>query len=174
MSVAFPTGWRIEAIRKEHPRVAFDCGDAAVNDWLRNKARQSHQKNLSNTRVLLDDKGAIAGFYTLALGHVQLDQLPHELARQLPRQLVPVIVLGWLGVSKAHQGRKLGDSLTAHALLQCYEVSKQLGIVAVIIDCLTMEAKAFFGRFDFAEVPGHTMKLMLSKAQLDAMVAAGS
>jgi hypothetical protein len=38
------------------------------------------------------------------------------------------------------------------------------------LDCLNAEAKTSFLRHDFAEFPGHPMKLLLSKTHLDALV----
>ena len=34
--------WHEEAISKKHDRDAFDCGDEALNRFLRQRARQSH------------------------------------------------------------------------------------------------------------------------------------
>lgn len=170
MSVRFPDGWRIEDLNRAHARSLFDCGVKEVNDWLRTKARQSRQKHLSSTKVLLDETARIAGFYTLAWSQVHLDQLPHEIARRLPRQLLPVAVIAWLGVDRRYRGRGLGDRLLAHALLQCHRASQVIPFVAVVPDCLNADAKAFFLRHDFAELPGHPMKLLLPKALLDALV----
>lgn len=170
MNVPFPEGWRVEGLATRHNRKNFDCGEPAVNRWFRQNARQSQEKNLSSTKILLDEHETVAGYYTLAFGHVHLDQLPHELARKLPRQLLPIVTLAWLGVDKRFHGQGIGDMLTAHALLQCHAASSSAGFVAVVIDCVSERAKAFFQRFDFIEFPGRPLKLLLPKALLDAMI----
>ena len=74
--VVFPEGFQLEPLQKSHPRRQYDFGLGAVNDWLRTKALQHQEKRLSATKVLLDDNGAIAGFYTLATGQVDFADLP--------------------------------------------------------------------------------------------------
>ncbi len=168
--VRFPDGFRLAGLRREHPRRAFRCGQAKVDDWLATKALQHQDKHLSVTRVLLDEPGAIAGYYTLATGQVDFGDLPAEVARGLPRRLLPVAVLAWLGVAAAHQGRGLGKLLLAQALRDCHEAGKTFAFIAVILDCLDDTAKAFYRHWDFEELPGHPYRLFLSARRLEAMM----
>ena len=170
MSVSFPEGWRIESLSKRHNRKGFDCGNAEVNDWLWTKARQSLAKNLSNTKVLCDSGGDIAGFYTLAVAQVNLGDLPHPILAKLPKRLLPVVVLGWLGVDEAHQGTGLGDRLLADALLRCIDAGGTIPFVAVVVDCLNENAKAFFQRFGFVEFPGRPMSLLIPRGDLESIL----
>lgn len=168
--VRFPEGFRLERLKRAHPRKTFRSGAAEVDDWLARNALQNQDKHLSVTRVLLDDGGAIAGYYTLATGQVDFGDLPAEEARKLPRRLLPVAVLAWLGVSEARQRQGLGRLLLAQALRDCYEAGKTFAFVAVLLDCINESAKAFYQRFDFAELPGHPYRLFLSAAKLEAMM----
>ena len=167
--VVFPAGFSLQSLQRSHPRSAFDCGQNDVNDWLRTKAFQNQEKRLSATKVLLDHEGGIAGFYTLATGQVDFGDLPSELARKLPRRALPVAILAWLGVTKAHQGQKLGDLLLAQALRDCHEAGQTFAFVSVILDCVDDRAKTFYKRWDFAELPGHPYRLFLSLQTLAAM-----
>ncbi|HVX60474.1 MAG TPA: GNAT family N-acetyltransferase [Pirellulales bacterium] len=112
----------------------------------------------------------IAGFYTLATGQVDFGDLPPELARKLPRRTLPVAVLAWLGVDRAHQNQGLGKLLLAQALRDCYDAGRTFAFVAVIIDCIDNAAKAFYQQWDFAELPGHPYRLALSASLLAAMM----
>ena len=112
MSVVFPEGLRIETLSKSHNR-KFDCGSKPVNNWLRTKARQSQEKHLSTTRVLLNEQSRVVGFYTLAYGHVRMDEFPPAVAKKLPNRLIPVVVLAWLGVDWLYHGKGLADRLLA-------------------------------------------------------------
>ena len=58
--------------------------------------------------------------YTLAMGQVNFDELPREMARKLPGTLLPIITLAWLGVDEQYQGRGLGKRLLAQALSDCH------------------------------------------------------
>lgn len=168
--VVFPSGFTFTSLQRNHPRSAFECGQTDVNDWLRTKAYQNQEKHLSATKVLLDEDNAIAGFYTLATGQVDFGDLPSELARKLPRRALPVAILAWLGVSKDHQGKKLGDRLLAQALRDCHEAGQTFAFVAVILDCVNEQAKRFYQRWDFSELPGSPYRLFLSSQTLAAMM----
>jgi GNAT superfamily N-acetyltransferase len=81
-----------------------------------------------------------------------------------------VAILAWLGVSKNHQGQGLGRLLLAQSLRDCYEAGKTFAFVAVIIDCINDEVKAFYQKWDFQELPGSPYRLYLSTKQLEAMM----
>src|SRR5262245_22306674 len=170
MSVQFPAGFHLERLTKAHPRKAFTSGQAQVDDWLKTKALQNQEKHLSITKVLLDQSGVIAGYYTLATGQVDFGDLPADVAKKLPRRMLPVAVLAWLGVSSDRHGQGLGKSLLAQALRDCYEAGQTFAFIAVILDCVDDASKAFYQRFDFAELPGHPYRLFLTAAQLEAMM----
>lgn len=167
---AWPEGFLLEPLQRSQARRSFDCGQREVNDWLHTKALQHQDKRLSSTRNLLDQDGRIAGFYTLATGQVDFGDLPSELARKLPRRALPVAILAWLGVSLNYQGQKLGDLLLARALRDCHEAGQTFAFVAVILDCVDDRAKAFYQRWDFAELPGSPYRLFLNSQTLAEMM----
>jgi GNAT superfamily N-acetyltransferase len=168
--VAFPSGYRLERLRRDHPRKRFASGKQAVDDWLRAKALQNQEKRLSVTRVLLSETGDIAGFFTLATGQVDFQDLPGEFGKGLPRRALPVAVLAWLGVDSRLQGQGLGRLLLAQALRDCYEAGETFAFLAVILDCVNDAAKAFYEKWDFRELPGHPYRLFLSAKRLAAMM----
>ena len=170
-AVKFPDGFRLERLARGHSRKGFVSGQADVDDWLKTKALQNQEKHLSVTKVLLDGAGAVAGYYTLAMGQVDFGALPPEVAKKLPRRMLPVAVLAWLGVAANRHGKGLGKLLLAQALRDCHEAGQTFAFVAVILDCIDDTAKAFYRHFDFAELPGHPYRLFLSAAQLEAMMA---
>jgi ribosomal protein S18 acetylase RimI-like enzyme len=149
--------FRLEALRRDHPRRKFQSGHERVDDWIATKAPQHQEKHLSVTKVLLDGAGAgaIAGYYTLAIGQVDFSDLPSETVRQLPRRQLPVAVLAWLGVRSERQGQGLGRLLLAQALRDCFDAGQTFAFIAVIFDCIDDTAKAFYKRYGFQELPGH-------------------
>ena len=168
--VTFPEGFRLEPLKREHPRRQFRCGEAMVDDWLQTKALQHQEKHLSATKVLLDPSHAIAGYYTLATGQVDFGDLPPEIARKLPRRALPVAVLAWLGISTAYQGQGLGRLLLSQALRDCYDAGQTFAFVAVILDCISDSAKTFYQHWDFTQLAGHRYRLFLTAGQLAAMM----
>lgn len=171
--VRFPDGLQLVRLAQKHPRRRFDCGEERVNQWLSTKAWQHQKKRLSVTKVVVDQALDIAGYYTLATAQVDFGDLPHDIAKRLPRRALPVAVLAWLGVDKKYQGQGLGGRLLASALRDCCDAGKTFPFVAVVIDCLDPAAKSFYQRWNFAELPGHPLRLFLSAAHLEAMLASG-
>ncbi len=169
--IRFPDALRLERLAREHPRRRFHSGEPMVDDWLATKALQHQAKHLSVTKVLIHDAGIIAGYYTLATGQIDFNELPSEVSKHLPRRILPVAVLAWLGVHDKRQGEGLGALLLAQALRDCWEGGKTFPFVAVILDCINESAKTFYQRWDFEELPGHPFRLFLSAKQLEAIIA---
>ena len=169
--VELPNGFRLERLRREHPRKAFRSGVPSVDEWIAKNALQNQEKHLSVTTVLLDPASNIAGYFTLASGQVDFGDLPSSEAKKLPRRLLPVAILAWLGISISHQGKGLGRLMLAQALRDCYEAGRTFAFVAVVLDSITDAAKAFYQRFDFQELPGNPYRLYLSFARLEAMMS---
>ncbi|WP_295447348.1 GNAT family N-acetyltransferase [uncultured Thiodictyon sp.] len=170
-TVRFPTGYRIERLRSDHPRRACCSGQSRVDDWLATAALHNQDKHLSATKVLIGEDDSITGFYTLATAQVDFTDLPPDLIRRLPRRHLPVAVLAWFGLDEHHQGQGIGCRLLAQALRDCYDASQTFPVVAVILDCIDDTVKAFYQRWDFRELPGHGQRLYLSWMQLEAMMA---
>jgi len=41
--------WRIEPLRQEHDRGRFDCGEAALDEYLRRYARQNQDSGIAGS-----------------------------------------------------------------------------------------------------------------------------
>ena len=53
--VKFPEGLSLVTLEKAHNRKLFDSSEIEVNEWLQKRAKQSQQKSLSRTKVLIDE-----------------------------------------------------------------------------------------------------------------------
>lgn len=168
--VRFPEGWRVEPLAARHDRAAFASGRAEVDDWLHRRARQAQEKHLSSTHLLLDDRGTIAGYYTLAVGAVDFSDLPPAETHRLPKRALPVITIAWLGLRADLHRRGLGERLLAEALAHCHRVMREIECTAVLIDALDGATRAFYERYDFRPLPGYPLKLFLSAGLLEAMM----
>jgi GNAT superfamily N-acetyltransferase len=73
-------------------------------------------------------------------------------------------------VDKRYQGQGFGERLLAQALSDCRHTGQMMPFVAVLLDCVSLSAKTFYKRYDFEELPGHPMKLMLPWKLLDRMM----
>jgi predicted ThiF/HesA family dinucleotide-utilizing enzyme len=75
----------IEPLAKEHNRAAFSCGVKALDQYLQRQATQDVKKHVAVVFVLTSDGKTIAGFYTLSQYAVELDSIPEEISRKLPK-----------------------------------------------------------------------------------------
>ena len=164
-------GFRMDRLQRSHRRKAFCSGQLLVDDWLATKALHHQDKHLSVTKVLLDEAEAIVGYYTMPTGQVDFGDLPTEIAKKLPKRMIPVALLAWLGVAEVCRGKGLGRLLLAQALLDCYDAGQTFPFIAVILDRIDDKAKTFYQRFDFTQLPGHPYRLYLTADQLKSMIA---
>lgn len=130
------TPWHEEPISKKHNREAFDCGDEALNEFLRRYARQSHDQGGAKTFLAIADEeeANILGFYSLSPASIEYARTPAIIKRNLARYDVPVFRLGRLAVDISMQGRGLGGQLLLAAGRRCLRASQEVGGVALLID----------------------------------------
>src|SRR5262245_31679208 len=100
--------WIIEPIANHHDRNRFTCGEVALDDFLKTRARKHREQNISSTFVAVPPgKNVVAGYYTLAERLIEFEEMPAALVKRLPRHPLPAILLGRFAVDIAHQGKGL-------------------------------------------------------------------
>ena len=157
--------WHEEALCKAHPRDAFDCGNDALNTFLRRYARQSHERDTAKTYVAVDDEsGAVMGFSTLTLASLDAAQMPPEPAQRYGFHAVPLFVLARLAVDKRFQGRGLGGQLLVAAAHRCLNVAEQVGGVGLLIDAKDGRAAAWYRSFGATPLSDAPLRLFLPLA----------
>jgi len=77
----------VEPIAKHHDRKAFDCGDAAMNKFLQQYARHSHDAGGAKIFLAIDnaDHTTVLGFYSLAPGALTYADTPEMVRHGLVR-----------------------------------------------------------------------------------------
>ncbi len=104
--------------------------------------------------MLTPDGRTIAGFYTLSQFAIELDVVPEEIARKLPKyQYVPATLVGRLAVDSRYRGQDFGEILLMDALARCNLGSRQLASAAVVVDAKDDTAKMFYKKYGFLELP---------------------
>ncbi len=104
--------WHEEPINRKHDREAFDCGEEALNEFLRRYARKSHELGGAKTFLAIDDAdNNIIGFYSLSPASVDYARTPQIIRRGLARHDVPGFRLARLAVDRKLQGQGIGGQL---------------------------------------------------------------
>lgn len=158
--------WHEEPIAKKHDRKAFDCGDAALNDFLQRYARQSHDLGGAKTILAVDDADntTVLGFYSLAPGAIAYAETPETMRRGLAQHDVPGFRLARLATHVRWQGQGLGGQLLAAAARRCLRASTEVGGVVLIIDAKNRRAAQWYAGYGAVSLSNRPLTLVMSLA----------
>lgn len=160
--------WHEEPVSKQHNREAFDCGDAALNGFLRRHARQNHVQGGAKTFLAVrdDDTSVVLGFYSLSPASVEFSRTPAVVTRGLARYDVPVFRLGRLAVDQSMQGEGLGGQLLLSAGRRCLRASQEVGGVALLIDAKNARAAHWYAGYGALQLLDAPLSLLLPLATI--------
>ncbi|MBF0402031.1 MAG: GNAT family N-acetyltransferase [Magnetococcales bacterium] len=162
--------WHEEAVTSGHNRESFDCGDDALNDYLRHHARKSHERGGAKTFLAISDEDnkTVLGFYSLSPASVEYARVPDMVKRGLARYDVPVFRLGRLAVHHTVQNNGVGGQLLLSAGRRCLLAAEEVGGVALLIDAKHEQAANWYtgyGAFPLLDAP---LSLLLPLATIKA------
>lgn len=153
----------------DHDLSAFDCGEPALNDWLRQRALKNESR-FSRTYVVCSGN-TVVGYFCISAGAVERAGAPGKVRRNAP-DAIPVSVIGRLAVSRDHAGKGLGADILSDALRRIAIASQSIGIGAVLVHAKDDKAKRFYMRCaEFIEYPEDSRTLFLP---IETVVAAFS
>lgn len=149
-----------EALGAGHGLEAFDCGKAALNDWLTRHARQAQTSGSAKTFVVADGE-QVAGYYSLTVGQVDTLDAPERIRKGMGQYPIPVVILARLAVSRSHQGQGIGRGMLQDAIRRTLAMAEQAGIRALLTHPIDEEAARFYTRFGFISSPLREQQLLL-------------
>jgi GNAT superfamily N-acetyltransferase len=166
--------WREEPISRSHDRAQFDCGEPALNDFLRKHARQNHDRGAAKTfvAVSISDGRNILGFYSLCPASLEFSRTPDEVRKGLARHDVPVFRLGRLAVSRTVQGKGLGGQLILAAGRRCVLAATEIGGMAMLIDAKSERAAKWYASYGAIPLADAPLSLLLPLATVQAALDA--
>ena len=151
---------RIEKLRPDHRLDGFDCGREELNRYLIRYAWSNQQAGAAQTYVGFSGQ-ALAGYYTLTVGHVAHEEAPERLARGLARHPVPIMLLARLAVDLGWQGRGIGGGLLKDAMFRTLQAADIAGIRAFAVHAKDESARRFYLNFDFIPAPSDPLHLFV-------------
>ena len=164
-----PANFLIEPLNPaKHRREEFDCGVAALNDFLRSKARKEMEAGTSACFVIVpeDDPGRVVGYYTLSAATIIRTELPDVMLKKLPRYPeMPATLLGRLARDVQMKGQRIGDRLMVSVLERAVAASKEVASLAIVTDPKDAKAKAFYESFGFQMLTQSRMFLTMKQAE---------
>ena len=160
--------WNFVPIEKKYQRDSFDCGYAILNDYLKKYARQNHNRGIAKTFVAIPASGSlkIDGYYTVSASVIEYESLPESYQSGMPAYPIPAILIGRLAVDNSVKGQGLGGELLADALYRAVRVYQEIGMYAVRVDAIDLQAKEFYLKYEFIPFQDNELSLFLPMATI--------
>lgn len=148
---------------------AFDCGQAALNQFLQRYALVNQKANSAQTYVCCQGD-VVVGFYSLAVGSVDPEAAPSRVMKGLARHPVPVMILARLAVDKEHQRKGLGQALLKDALLRTAQAADIAGIRCLLVHAKDDAARRWYESWEFEPSPTDPYHLFLMLKDLKSLL----
>ena len=158
-----------QKLTASHDVSQFECGEPALDTWLKRRALQNEETGASRTYVLCTGQ-EIAGYYALATGAIAHAEAAGRVKRNMPNP-VPVIIIGRLAIASKFQGRGIGTALLRDAVLRTFQAAEIAGIRAILIHAISEQAKHFYEKHGFTPSPADPMTLMITVTEAARILA---
>jgi len=166
---------RPEPLDKRHLLDAFECGEVALDEWLRKYARAAQASGSARIYVTTTDGKTVVGYYAVAAAQVQPADATGRVRKGEPKlRPIPVVLLARLAVDKNHQGHGLGTSLLQDAVLRSLQAAEFIGARAMLIHAKHDTARAWYEQYGFERSPTDPLHLMLLMKDLRAFADQGA
>lgn len=156
-------------LEKSDDRSGFSSGAAELDDWFQRFAWQNQRATNAVTYVL-GHQDRILGYYAIASGGIDHDDVPETFAKRRPNP-IPIIILARLAVDESVQSRGLGRVLFRDAIERAVVVSEHMGTAALVIHARDEQARQFYLRHaELLESPIDPLHLVLPIAIAAALL----
>jgi GNAT superfamily N-acetyltransferase len=152
-----------------HDLAQFDCGELALNEWLRTRAVKNHAAGASRCFVLCTGPTVVA-YYSLSAGAINHETAPKAMRRNMPDPM-PVLLLGRLAVDSRYHNQGIGQALLRDAMLRAVGVASEAGVFAILVHALSGPARQFYLSRGFVESPLQPMTLLMTIETVRSILA---
>lgn len=133
-----------EPLSDAHDRAGFSCGEPALDVYIQERAVREVRNDLTSCSVHCSGSKVVDGYYTLCMHTFSRQRLSRSLQGKIPPTYgVPAVLLGRLAVDQRHQNANIGKKLLIDALRRAAEVSKSVGVFAVVVEAKGEKAASF-------------------------------
>jgi GNAT superfamily N-acetyltransferase len=158
-----------EPIADYHQIGDFSSGEPSLDDWLRRRARANQASGASRTYVACENHHVIA-YYALASGTVTVEASAGRFRRNMPNP-IPVAVLARLAVDLKWHGQGIGRALFRDAAFRVAYAADAIGIRGILVHAISEQAKLFYLALGFDPSPIEPMTLMVTLADVRALLS---
>ncbi len=165
---------QVSELNGRHDKASFNCGNAELNNYLRQIAGQHVRKSLARVYVACEqtDPGRIVAYYSLSVCELRSEKLPEPFRKRFPNR-IPAVRLGRLAVARANQRQGVGELMLIDAMRNVLHVDAVVGAVALLVDAKNEEAKRFYLKYRFLELSDQPLNMFLPIASVKEATARG-
>ena len=138
----------IRALRESDNRSVFRSGDPDLDRFFQKYAGQNQFRHHIGATYVAVEGDRIAGYATVAPGHIEIENLPAAGRKRLPQYPLPILRLARLAVDQLFQGQGLGKQLLRFVLSLALNMAGDFGCVGVVVDAKP-ESVSFYQQFGF-------------------------
>ena len=149
-----------EPLSSLHNTKEFCCGDATLDQWIKQYALENHRSGAARVFVATATEDRVAGYYSLSSASASRLDLPERVGKAQPEP-VPLVLLGRLAVDQGSQGSGLGAGLLRDAMRRALAAAETMGIRAMVVHAATPDAAKFYQRFGFDPSPTDELHMAL-------------
>jgi GNAT superfamily N-acetyltransferase len=146
----------IRRLEERDEVASFDCGDEALNGYLKRHAWMNQAKSSIGVSYVAADEAAprsVIGYFTLAMASARRDAFPKKYVRGLPPYDLPLVLLARLAVDRRFTGKGLGHALISEAFRISLGAAAEIGCRCVITDAYR-DRVSWYARYGFVPIEG--------------------
>jgi GNAT superfamily N-acetyltransferase len=143
-----------------HAVERFDCGVAALNDYLIRQALIDQRAGKSRTYVAAR-AGLVVAYFSLAAASLTPDDATERAAKGQGSQEVLAILVARFAVATSEQRRGIGRAMLLEALARCAQAAEIVGVRVVLVHAKDDGPRAFYANHDFEPSPANPLQLMI-------------
>lgn len=138
----------IRALRESDDRMSFRSGDVDIDRFFWKYASQNQFRHHIGTTYVALEGTQIAGYATIAPGHIEIEGLAMRLRKKLPRYPLPILRLARLAVDQSVQGQGISRELLRFVFKLALRMADEFGCIGIVVDA-KLGAVEFYQRFGF-------------------------
>jgi GNAT superfamily N-acetyltransferase len=156
MSGRLPALSPVVPLAPTHQVGAFTCGDADIDQFLRQRAALEQTLRLSQIYVTVDGENRVVAFFTLSPIAVRIEPalLVHLQASEILYPAIGGFLLGRLGVDQRVQRNGIGEALVMRAAQIAKREATFVGGAFLAVDPKTDRLANWYASQDFVRLSG--------------------
>ena len=157
----------------QHDLGPFNSGEAALDQWLRQRALQNMLLAARKTYVACAaGTPRVVAYYALSMGQVLNHEATGAMRPNMPAQ-TPAVLIGRLAVDSAWQGKGLGGSLLQDAVRRSMRAAREVSARLLVVHAISSAAEAFYLHHGFSRLPVATPTLALDFVKVSKLAPLG-